>query len=321
MTIPPSERGAALVTVLLLVAIMSALIAVSFDRLSLAIRREGNRALAEEARLDLISAEAIGAYRITTLENLTSGGGQPTGWNGQVVTVPVPGGRVTARVSDAGNCFNVNGLTRFDETGSLVAQPIAITQFARLLELSGAPATEAARAAAAVADWIDSDNAPLPGGAEDEVYSASGFRAANAPITNVADLGRVEGMRPLLPRVDDLLCALPEHALPSVNINTIEVRHARLLSAVLPQLASPARAAEQIRTRPTNGFARVADLANGLGQIIGTDYPLPQLRTQTSWFRLDLMAELGDTRMMEVALVDGRISPARVVRRSYGDAR
>jgi general secretion pathway protein K len=321
MTGPASERGAALVTVLLLVAIMSALIAVSFDRLSMAIRREGNRALAEEARLDLVSAEAIGAYRITTLENLTGGGSQPTGWNGQVVTVPVPGGRVIARVSDAGNCFNVNALTRFDETGSLVAQPIAITQFALLLELSGAPATDAARAAAAVTDWIDADSAPLPGGAEDEVYSALGFRTANAPITNVADLARIEGMKPLLARVADLLCALPEHAVPAYNINTLEVRHAALLAAALPELYTVAQAAELIRRRPANGFARVTDLADSSRRSSGTDFALPQLRTQTSWFRLEMMAELGDTRMREVALVDGRITPARVVRRSYGDVR
>ncbi len=319
--IAPNDRGAALLTVLLLVAVMSALIAVSFDRVSLAIHRERNRANSDEIRLDLVSAEAIALSRIG---QIAADADQSGAWQGRGVSVPVPGGAVRAIVLDGGNCFNLNALVRPLPDGQFEAQPVAIAQFTRLLELSGVTAAEASAVAQASADWIDSNSSTQPGGAEDESYSRlpKPYRTANTLMIDKSEWRAVLGVNSeLYGRMAPLLCALPDTALPAYNINTLAPAQSALIAAILPAGVNPAQIKAALAARPAGGFSSYQALLAqaGLGNQAPPGEAAIQLQTRTNWFQLDLTGTLGDLEMAETALIDGRLRPARLVRRSYGE--
>jgi general secretion pathway protein K len=320
-----SERGAALITVLLLVAVMSALIAVSFDRLGLALRRERNRSTAEEVRLDMISSEAIALDRITQLQSIDQAK-TPVGaaWQDVPVSVPIPGGQIIARLRDGGNCFNLNSLVTTQPDGTFSAQPAAISQLSRLLELSGVTTSDAGSIAVSAADWIDSDTLPQPGGREDEGYTklAVPYRTGNGIMQDAGELRAVAGMTPdLFARLKPLLCAYPETILSGYNVNTLTARQAPLVAAMFPSGVTSEMVLAALRNRPVNGFGAVQDFLTqpSLRTAGSSGLATVQLRLRSSWFSLELMARLNDSDFSETALIDGRFQPARLVRRSYGE--
>ena len=75
-----------------------------------------------------------------------------------------------------------------------------------------------------------------------------------------------------------------------------------------------------IARRPVAGWASLVDFyrdAQLSSAVLPLDVQLqPQLRTR--WFALDLRVELQGAELIETALVDARIAPARVVVRRWG---
>ncbi len=315
------DEGAALLTVLLLVAVMSALIAVSFDRVGIAIARERNRSLAAEARLDLISAEAIAVAQANRVK--AEAGTDASQWHGRTITTPVPNGVLKGRIVDGGNCFNLNGLVTRAATGELVAHPVAIGQFAHLLELLGLSANAAAQIASASADWIDSDQLTLPGGSEDDHYlrDTRPTRTAGELIRDPAEWRLVNGVSDTLwRRAEPLLCALPEATLPGYNINALLPWQAPLIAAILPRGATPEQVVAALANRPAAGFGTYQDML--IQPSLRGFTPPPeanvQLRLKTDWFRLESMVTLGDSDFSAAVLIDARVLPARAVQRQFG---
>src|SRR3546814_12062004 len=92
------------------------------------------------------------------------------GWRGTPQALPVVGGVATARVTDGGNCFNLNSVVVGEGESDLKVRPVAVTQFQGLMQTLGIDARQAQVVASSLADWIDTDTVPQPGGAEDETY-------------------------------------------------------------------------------------------------------------------------------------------------------
>src|SRR3546814_10167924 len=158
---PARERGAALLPVLLLVAVRSVVTATLLERLTIATRLTGNAGALDQVRAYTLSAEALAAARIGDLiaadpERTTLAGG----WNDTSVPLPVAGGSGTARVTDGGNCFNLNSLVSGNDQAALAARPGGIAQFRGLMQILGIDPALAASIAAAAADWIDTDDRP-----------------------------------------------------------------------------------------------------------------------------------------------------------------
>ena len=107
------ERGAALLTVLMLVAIIAVMAGAALEKLRLSTRLAGNAATGEQARAYAFAAETMALTRVSTLlgqspKRVTLAGN----WSNTPFGLPVPGGFATARVRDGGNCFNLNGLVK-----------------------------------------------------------------------------------------------------------------------------------------------------------------------------------------------------------------
>ncbi|MEO7177221.1 MAG: type II secretion system minor pseudopilin GspK [Allosphingosinicella sp.] len=325
--VPPSERGAALLAVLVLVAIMAAIAASAFERLRLSTAMAMNGAALDQARGYALGVEDLLALRIDDLANadayVTTLAGD---WNGTERRIPLPGEGIAAgTVRDGGNCFNLNSLVQGDATTTLVQRPAAIEQFVALMGVLGLPEPTARRVAAATADWIDSDGETSPLGAEDGAYSGSdpAYRTGNTLLADPSELRAVAGVTPEIYReLKPYLCALPAADMSPINVNTLLPRDAPLLAMFAPGKARPDRVRGLIESRPQAGWRNTYDFwrsAEQAGLETNVD-PMSQLQLKTYWFTIDLSVRFQDAEMEEWALVDARLAPAKVVARRWGGA-
>ena len=171
------ERGAALLTVLILVAVIAVLAATALEKLRLATRLGGNAVAIEQARGYGYAAEALAMIRIGDLLQQAQGRVSLLGgWSDRPFALPlggmVGGGSAVARVTDGGNCFNLNGLASAlpGQPGVLIGNAVEVAHFAKLMRLLGIPGQVAEQVATATSDWIDNDQNPQGGGAEDPLY-------------------------------------------------------------------------------------------------------------------------------------------------------
>lgn len=345
--IPPQEQGAALLTVLLLVAVMAVVSATALERLTLATRVAASSNAMDQARQYQGAAEALAVRRIDTLlaqnadQTLLTGG-----WHGRPFTLPLPGGSADMVLTDGGNCFNVNSLVSDASAGAASQRPLAIEQFAALMRSVGVGAEDAARIAASSADWIDPDQMVAGTGAEDAAYASTeageggARRTADHPITDASEISAVAGVTPpIARRIAPWLCALPVADLSPINVNTLLPEQAPLLQMLVPgrggngggngggsggyvsTLLSPQQARAHLAARPIAGYGSVNAFWTGptmAGITPGSD-AATQVQLKTRWFHLSTTIHLGDVVLTGEALIDADgTRPARIVRRRWG---
>ena len=331
----PSEQGAALLAVLLLVAVMASLSAVALERITLAARTAGNAAALEQARAFALGAESFAVLRVGDLARLSPN--RTTlrgGWHGNPIRIPLPTGTATAVVTDGGNCFNLNSVVRPanayvalgatpDVPPTYVADVTGVAQFAGLLRVLGTPTNEAEQAAAALADWIDTDGAPIPSGAEDGAYRALPvpYSTPNRLMVDASELRAVAGVTPAsFAAVRPWICALPIATPSPINVNTLMPEQAPLLAMLLPGQLGIDAARALLARRPPDGWSDAAafwsePLVRSLNR---SPEAIGQTVTKTRWFRLRLDVELDGAQVEEEALIDAGSVPARLVSRTWG---
>lgn len=317
------ERGAALLTVLLIVAVIAVLAAHSFDRLAGAVKLTSNAGELSQAKAYLIAAESIG---LKTAEEIISLSPDRTtdqgGWNGREQNFPVTGGMIRATLGDGGNCFNINSLV-VQQQDQLLARPLGMQQFIRLMRLLEISQDEAARVAAAATDWIDSDADAMNGGAEDDYYmlQPQPYRTSNAIYTDISELRAVKGVTAdIYARIRPWLCALPTTDLSPVNVNTLRPDQALLLAMLSPTAdIEPVR--QFLGRRPITGFVSAAEFwsASMPAGFAADAETQNQVAVATRWFALNLVVEMQNVLVEEQALVDTGRRPARLVHRRRGD--
>jgi general secretion pathway protein K len=321
---PPkkNERGAALLSVLLIVAVIAVLAATGLQKLRLATHLAGNGQAIDQARAYAMAAETVALFRIGDLIQRDAAKTTLAGdWAGNEVNFPIDGGIATATLTDGGNCFNLNSLVQDVNGLALVERPEAAVQFAQLILLAGATSTEARQVSASATDWIDSDSEPVSGGAEDSAYAslAQPYRTANALMADPSELRAVAGMSPgLYDRLRPFICALPVTDLSPININTLLPAQAPLLAMLVPGL-DIGRAQAILAARPKTGFESTAQFWEAPGLMGASDTAKQQVKTVTRWFGLRLLVELGGAELEEHALIDAKEKPGKLVRRSYGE--
>lgn len=317
-----SERGAALLTVLLLVAVIAVLAATALERLRVATRLTGNAAALDQARGLAFAAETLATTRVSA--QLAKAGDRVTlagGWSGRPIALPVAGGVATARITDAGNCFNLNGLvTRTGDTSeqSYVPYTASVTQFARLLRLVNVPGNAEAIAAAA-ADWIDTDQVPLPAGAEDSSYT--GYRTASTLMADPSELRIVAGVTPeVYAAIRPWVCTLPIARPAVVNVNTISPEQAPLIASLLPDDPKLEAVRSAILKRPEQGYESAADFWNQVSLSGEASGAQGAVAVTSKWFALRVDVAIGGASLEEHALIDASTLPAQLVSRQWGEA-
>jgi general secretion pathway protein K len=320
------ERGAALLTVLLLVAVMAVIASTALERLALATRMTGNSGAIDQARAYADAGAQIARLHIGDLVAMRPGRTSlQGGWLGKPQALPVPGGIATARVTDGGNCFNLNSVVEGEDETNLKVRPIGVMQFQALMQLLGIDARAAQQVAASLTDWIDTDSVPQPGGAEDEAYVRAPipYRAANRFMIDPSELRVVNGVTPAIyDRVRPWVCALPTADLSPINVNTLLPDQAPLLAMLMPGQLSIDQARQLLARRPADGYGGTVEFwaipkqqgAEPLAEVAS------QVKVATRWFDVDISVDVGGTQLVEKVLIDAQQTPARLVRRAMGDA-
>ncbi len=318
------ERGAALLTVLLLVAVVAVMAGTALEKLRLATRLAGNAAAIEQARAYAYAAETLATSRISALlaqnpSRVTLAGG----WSDRPFGLPVPGGQAVARVTDGGNCFNLNGLVTSAGPGNLTAVDPQRIQFARLMRLLRVPTQAAETIAAATADWIDTDSAEQPLGAEDARYTAlpTPYRTANTLMADVSELRAVTGVTPeIYATLRPWLCTLPIARPARINVNTLAPEQAPLVAMLLPDTLTVDGAQRALLQRPPQGYGDTSAFWRVLA-LDGTTNAEAEGQTgvTSTWFALRVDVTVGAAEVEERALIDASRLPARLVSRQWGE--
>ena len=244
-----SERGAVLLTTILVMAVMATLAVAIFDDLRYAVRRANNIQTAAQMELYADGAEDFAAQYLSTAMLSVS----PAQMNGQLaapepIVFPIDNGVMTLSVRDGSQCLSLAQLNRGNGRRN----------FRQLLEVLGVAPAQATQLVSAAADWQDSDQLPLPGGAEDGHYLSlePPYRTANTPITSTVELRAIRGFdAEIFQALRPYVCARPDPAQSKINVNTLSPGQAPLLAAYLGGPDWLVAATQLISERPDGGYA------------------------------------------------------------------
>lgn len=206
MALRQAQRGVALLTAIILVALATLIAAGIAFNTAMAARRSSATFSFDEALQFAGGAEAIAAYALA--EDSRTAAAEDTleePWAQPFGPVEIaPGVQLQAQLLDLSGRFNLNSLV--DENGR--KNPKAYEVFQRLLQnLELEP-----KWADLVVDWIDADSLPEPGGAEDNVYSSETppYRPPNAAMVSVSELLAIKDFgAQRYERLRDYVSALP----------------------------------------------------------------------------------------------------------------
>ncbi|MDB5681064.1 MAG: type secretory pathway protein [Sphingomonas bacterium] len=318
-----NERGAALLTVLLLVAIVGALAAATMEKLNLSTRQAANAKAMEQARGWSQAAAIMALIRIESVrKDNTSRVSLAGGWSDRPFALPIPDGIATARVHDGGNCFNLNSLVVQVNGNAYAARTAGVLQFARLMRLIGVSGSDSI--AAASADWIDSDSAPITGGAEDAAYSGfqPAYRSANPLMADPSELRAVVGVTPqIYDKLRPYICTLPTAQPATINVNTIAPERGALIAAMAPDTIGVEDVRRALLTRPEAGWAQASEFWTA-GSLAGKTAPgeaLAATAVTTQWFALITDVTIGGVTLRQTGLIDASQPQARLVSRQWGE--
>jgi general secretion pathway protein K len=210
-----SQRGVALVTAIIIVAI-GTMIAVNLMWQGTLDLRRAEAALAADQGLMYVQGAEAWAADILRQDLVDSPESDHLGeqWAIELPPLPVDGGTVAGRLEDLQARFNLNNLIGTDGKENELAR----RQFERLLVSVEADPT----LAGVVVDWLDSDtDLRFPSGGEDVVYSDHDppYRTANSMITSASELMAIAGFdRETYRRLAPYITVLP--AGTKLNVNT-----------------------------------------------------------------------------------------------------
>ena len=325
------QQGVALITALLIAALVTVAAVAMASRQQLDIRRTGNMLEADQAYMYALAAEAWATQMLkqdkkeTQIDTLTED------WAIKLPPIPIEGGVITGSVEDLQGRFNLNNLIDTSSGGnsdngnsdngngknnkpdqvqikilqSLLEQVSFIDE---KVELSPFIANR-------VADWVDANLNALADGAEDLLYLGLDipYRAANRLMASPSELAAVAGLSlrdvsTLLP----LVAALPVNTV--INVNTAP----EMVLLGLHDDITPRIAAELAAIRVNTAFETTGEFVKKLKD----DYDItldPKLAGVSSeYFLVASDAVIGRTRLRMYSLLERKDNGINVVSRGIG---
>lgn len=320
---PPAssrQHGVALLTVLLLVAVMTVMVMGMLDDIRFGVRRAANAQAMAQVQRYALGTEEVAISRIALVDRASGGRTTLAGdWQGRAMAFPVEHGLVTARLSDAGNCFNLNSVV--EGTAELwQRRELGVRQYLALLRELGIEGQRAQTLADTLVDWIDSDQARGPLGAEDAAYATRrpAYRTSGALLAEASELRAIDGYdAATYVRLRPHVCALPEDILSPLNPNTLAEDDAPLLSMLTLGALRATQARRVIATRPAGGWPDLASVwRDPLLAATGVpDAVREQLTLRTRYFGLHARVEHDGAQLVLSALIRNDAAGPRVVAR------
>ncbi|ALG69427.2 type II secretion system minor pseudopilin GspK [Beggiatoa leptomitoformis] len=287
----PQQRGVALITAILIVALATVVAVAITTRQQLDIRRTANVLNTDQAYLYALSGETWAAQILRRDSQNSKYDALTELWAVQLPPFPIEGGTLQGQLTDLQGLFNINSL--IDEKGKVVAEQLARFQrLLRYLEISP-------NLAQAVVDWIDGDNDPqLPNGAEETTYliNKPAYRAANALMSSPTELRLVTGFKTeIYNKLIPYVTALPEAT--TINVNTAPLPVLMALAEDLPV----SQIEGLVKNRETTPFKTLQEFLTHEA-FAGIKLETQGLGVTTSYFRYqaDVYIERGRSRLTSI---------------------
>lgn len=301
-----SQRGVALITALLVVALATVAAVAMAARQQLDVRRTANLLDGDQAYAYALGVESWARVVLTRDEAQVDRLDED--WAKRLSPIAVQGGQVDGFISDLQGRFNLNNLIAQDGQQISEADLRYFQRLLRVLEIDD-------QLAIAMLDWIDADfETRFPAGAEDDYYLSlqPPYRAANRRFQNISELRLVKGVTPeIWSRLAPYISALPERTV--LNVNTAQ---APLLAALSEELSL--RDGEQLVTaRGEGGYDALGDF---LGQELfaGREIEEGMLDIKSSYFLLRGEIDVGTARSQLFSVLHRNKTGVRTLARTQG---
>lgn len=321
---PGKQKGLALVTVMLVIALCVVLAAEISTQQGYQIQRAKNLFERQQAFWYAMSSEHF--VKGVLVENARKDKGvvnleQP--WAMKGMSFPVDNGLIEGRVTDLQSCFNLNSL--YNAKLEPAQQKKRKEIFVRYLEsLDVESEVSFDDLAANLIDWLDADDYPSDAvGYDGDMYASLTFPylSANSPLAHENELRVIYGFDvALMAQLKDKFCVIPEHQEFVFNINTITEESPELLMALLD--IDKSKAEELLAERPEEGFEKVDDFFNIAP--IQSDNKLKnldksQFTVESKFFKLVTNAFYNDMKFALTSVIQlDKAGQARVIARRFG---
>lgn len=314
------QQGVALITALLIAALVTVAAVSMASRQHLDMRRTGNMLEADQAYMYALGAETLAIQVLKLDKKLNDIDTLDEEWAQDLPPTIVEGGMISGSIEDLQGRFNLNNL--IDAKNEPDKDQIKI--FQRVLErvsLAEEDVQLSPFMANRVTDWIDPDLNSLADGAEDSNYLGLDlpYRAANRLMVSPSELAAVEGLS--LTDVDalwSLVETLPRDAPATsgsqINVNTApEMVLMSLHADITPRIAE-----ELAEYRKDVPFEKAADFVSKLlsDHQITLDSKLVSVTSE--YFLITSDAAIGRTTLRMYSLLARTGTDVNVVRRGIG---
>ena len=252
------DKGVVLISILLIVLLLSS-VAVLF----------GNKYFLSLKRAQYIEFQTLSLNIFRNMESLAQDKiEKELRFNSNKLTIDNPiinepmlfnlnGADIVGKISDYGNCFNINSIVTLNDS-NYVENKNASAAFRKILSLNEIDNNIIEEVIDQTIDWIDKDANPRAYGLEDYYYS--GPLHSPREYTGMRLMVSIDELKsiPAVKQIDwnifkNYFCAIPVLNELSLNINTLDLEDAYLLSSIFANLT--VKDAEYILDNiPKSGF-------------------------------------------------------------------
>ncbi|EMW6578714.1 MULTISPECIES: type II secretion system minor pseudopilin GspK [Enterobacter] len=274
------QKGVALLVVLILLVMMSALAAKISQQFCRNLQKTHYQVSQQQLRWAMQAQEKVVKDRLQTdatgenkALNLDGDWHQPLETRGEDYTV-------VSQVEDAQDCFNVNNLLAAEKipqgqnAPAVPEKPRNEQIVEQILTESGISHTTAEEVYQQLVDYLDGDATTAKDGAESDAWAGvlPARQPANQMMRTIAEIKQLPAFPvAAYPKVSKLLCALPNSA-SKVDVNTLKPEQAALLAALFPGKLTEDDAVRLIDSRPETGWENMETFSKALEQTF------PQLK-------------------------------------------
>ncbi|MGX5025758.1 type II secretion system minor pseudopilin GspK [Enterobacter asburiae] len=294
------QKGVALLVVLILLVMMSALAAKISQQFCRNLQKTHYQVSQQQLRWAMLAQEKVVKNRLQTDASGESKPLNPEGDWHQPLETRGEDYTVVSQVEDAQDCFNVNNLlaaekvTQGQNVPAVPEKPRNEQIVEQILTESGLSHTTAEEVYQQLVDYLDGDTTTAKEGAESDAWAGvvPARQPANQMMRAIAEIRQLPAFpAAAYPKVSKLLCALPDSA-SKVDVNTLKPEQAALLAALFPGKITEDDALRLIDSRPETGWENMETFSKALEQTFPQlKDDLPQvaelLSTSSRYFRVN----------------------------------
>lgn len=301
------QKGVALLVVLILLVMMSALAAKISQQFCRNLQKTHYQVSQQQLRWAMQVQENVVKERLQVDASGESKALAPEGDWHQPLETQGEDYTVVSQVEDAQDCFNVNNLLAEEkvaqgQNGSAVPEkPRNALVIEQLLTKSGIGQSAAEEIYLQLLDYLDGDTTTAKEGAESDAWAnvVPARQPANQMMRTIAEIK----LLPAFPatayaKVSQFLCALPDTA-SKVDVNTLRPEQAVILAALFPGKLTEDDAVRLLASRPETGWENM----EAFSKVLEQNFPqlkddLPRVADQISinsrYFRVNYTGNTDD---------------------------